>query len=240
MKIVKFYATTLAVFVLALFIVQMPAFAQNLKGNGNLKSETRNVSGFKGIDVGGGFTVELVQGKDENVRIEADENLLSNIKTDVKNGVLRIYNDKSLSTSKGLKAYITVKQLNSIEISGGVKLIGKSTFKADAFKLDLSGGSKVNLAIDTKNLTADMSGASKVELTGKADELSMNMSGASNVSAQELEAKRVKIEASGASRVKVYARESLDITASGASAVYYKGSPRITADTSAAARISKL
>ncbi len=239
MKITKIYATTVAVFVFAL-LMQVPAFAQHLKGNGNLKSETRKVSGFKGIDIGGGFAVELTQGKDESVRIEADENLLSNIKTEVKNGILHIYNDKGISTSKGLKAYITAKQLNSIDISGGVKVTGKSTFKADAFKMDLSGGSKVTLAIDTKSLEADMSGASKVDLTGKADELNMNLSGASNVNTQELESKRVTIEASGASKVKVFARESLDINASGASAVFYKGSPKISSETSAAARISKL
>jgi len=240
MKIVKFYATTVAIFVTALLLASVPLMAQQLRGNGNIKTENRNVSGFEGINVSGGFNVEVTQGNDEGVRLEAEENLLGNIKTEVRNGVLHIYNDKSLSTNKGMKAYITVKELRSIEISGGVKVAGNSTFKTNKFDLEMSGGSNVKLALDTKQLTADMSGASKVDLTGQADEVNMDMSGASKVEAEDLVAKRVKIQASGASKVKVYAKDALNINASGASSVYYKGSPTVNTDVSAAARVSKL
>ncbi|WP_347159917.1 head GIN domain-containing protein [Pontibacter chitinilyticus] len=240
MKIIKFYVTNVAVFILALLLAHVPAMAQQLRGNGEMKTEDRNVSGFTGIEVSGGFAVEVTQGSDEGVRLEAEGNLLPNIKTEVKNGVLHIYNDKSLSTNKGMRAYVTVKELRKIAISGGVKVTGKSTFKADKFDLDMSGGSVVILALNTQQLTADMSGASKVELTGTADVMHMEMSGASKVEAADLVAKRVKVGASGASKVKVYAKEALDINASGASVVYYKGSPTVSSDVSAAARVSKI
>lgn len=203
-------------------------------------SQTREVSGFKGINVSGGFAVEITQGSHEGVRIEAQENLLENIRTEVKNGVLRIYNEGSISTNKGMKAYVTVKELNRINISGGVKVTGKSTFKADAFDLDMSGGSKVQLALQTKRLTMDMSGASKVTLTGRADEVVMDMSGASSVDAADLEADRVKVGASGASKVQVYAKKTLNVNASGATKVNYKGDPTVTSSVSAAAKISKM
>jgi len=240
MKIVKFYAVTVAVFVMSLLLASVPLMAQQLRGNGNIKTQNRNVSGFEGINVSGGFEVEISQGNNEGVRLEAEENLLDNIKTEVRNGVLHIYNDKSLSTNKDMKAYITVKELRSVNISGGVKVTGNSTFKADKFDLDMSGGSNVKLALNTKLLTAGMSGASKVELSGQADEVNMDMSGASKVEAADLVANRVKIGASGASKVKVYAKDALDINASGASTVYYKGSPTVNTDVSAAARVSKL
>ena len=237
MRILKFYSTALA---LMLMLVSVPLVAQHLKGNGNMQTQDRKVSGFTGIDVSGGFSVEITQGNNESVRLEAEENLLDNIKTEVRDGVLRIYNDRSLSSTKGMKAYITVKQLDKIEIRGGVKVVGKSTFKTNTMKLDMSGGSKVTLAVDAKQVRADMSGASKVELTGKTEELTMEMSGASNVDASELIARDVRVGASGASKVKVHADKMLHIDASGASAVYYKGSPSITSETSAAAKISRL
>lgn len=239
MKILKFYTTSLAM-ALVLMLADLPLAAQQLKGNGNVQTQTRNVSGYTGIDVSGGFAVEITQGSNEGVRLEAEENLLDNIRTEVKNGVLHIYNDKSLSSTKGMKAYITIKELNKIDISGGVKVVGNSTFKTNTMVLDLSGASKVALTVEAKQLKADMSGASKVELKGKAEELKMEMSGASNVDASELIAKDVKIGASGASKVKVHADNTLDINASGASAVQYKGKPSITSDTSAAARISRM
>ncbi|MCC9138511.1 head GIN domain-containing protein [Pontibacter silvestris] len=239
MKIAKSYAIVIFLFALMLS-ASTPALAQQLRGNGNTRSQTRNVSGFKGIDVSGGFIVELTQGNKESVKLEAEENLLNNIATEVKDGVLHIYNKNSLYSSRAMKAYVTVQELNSIDISGGVKVEGVSTFKASGLSLDMSGGSSVKLALDTKELKADMSGASKLELTGKADKVILDMSGASKVEAADLEAGIVRVEASGASKVKLFAKEALDINASGASVVYYKGTPSITAATSAAARVSKL
>ncbi|MDX5421395.1 MAG: DUF2807 domain-containing protein [Hymenobacteraceae bacterium] len=242
MNTIKFYTIALSVIAMALLLLDLPAMAQrnHIKGEGEVVSQTRNVSGFKGIDVSGGFAVELTQGSKEGVRIEAQENLHGRIKTEVKDGVLHIYNEGGISTSKGLKAYVTVRELNKVSISGGVKVTGNSTFKADAFDLDLSGGSKVTLAINTKKLNTDMSGASKVMLSGVADEVRMDMSGASKVDASELEAKRVHVEASGASDVKVYAKNELNVNASGATKVAYKGSPSVSSSVSAAAKIFKM
>jgi hypothetical protein len=240
MKIIQFYVTSLIMLVLALLLADAPLMAQQLRGNGNMQTQDRDVSGFKGINVSGGFAVEVTQGNQESLRIEAEENLLGNIRTEVRGGVLHIYNEDGVTSNKGMKAYITMRELNSVDISGGVKVTGKSSFRTDALKLDISGASKVTMDINTKKLDADMSGASKIELTGKADVLEMDMSGASKVEAADLQAKRVKVEASGASKIKVYATDELDINASGATVVHYKGSPSISAETSSAARISKL
>ncbi|TXK33743.1 DUF2807 domain-containing protein [Pontibacter qinzhouensis] len=240
MKVIKFYATTLAFFVFALLLVETPVLAQQLKGNGNIKKESRKASGFTGIDVSGGFAVEITQGNNEGVVLEAEDNLLGQISTEVKNGVLHIYNKESITSSKGMKAYITIKELKAIDISGGVKVTGNSTFKTNTLNIDMSGGSKVTLAMDVKTLNTDMSGAAKVDFSGRADNVKLDLSGASKVTADKLEAKKVKVEASGASKVNVFAKESLEIEASGASHVAYKGSPSISAETSAAAKVSKL
>ncbi|MFD2999817.1 head GIN domain-containing protein [Pontibacter toksunensis] len=240
MKGIKIYTASLCVFVMALLLAEAPLMAQQLRGNGNIQTQNRNVSDFKGINVSGGFAVEITQGNQESLRLEADENLLDNIKTEVRNGVLHIYNEDGVTTKKGMKAYITLRELNSIDISGGVKVTGNSPFKTDALKMDMSGASNVKLDINTNKLEADMSGASKVELTGRADEVRMDMSGASKIEAADLQAKRMKVQASGASKVRVYATETLDIDASGATSVAYKGSPSITAETSSAAKITKI
>ncbi|RDV14457.1 DUF2807 domain-containing protein [Pontibacter diazotrophicus] len=240
MKGINSYTTSLFVFLIALMFTTTPLMAQQLRGNGNIQTQDRNVSDFRGINVSGGFAVEITQGNQESLRLEAEENLLSNIRTEVRNGVLHIYNEGNVTTNKGMKAYITIRELNSVDISGGVKVTGNSTFRTDALELDMSGASKVNLDINTNRLEADMSGASKIELTGRADEVDMDMSGASKVEAADLQAKRVKVEASGASKVRVYATEALDINASGATSISYRGSPSITSETSSAARISKI
>ncbi len=240
MKRINIYFVALVAFALAFLLPDTSLQAQQLHGNGNLQTQEREVSGFDRIDVSGGFVVELVQGNRESLRLEAEENLLGSIKTEVRNGVLHIYTKDGVNTSKGMKAFVTMRKLSGMDISGGVKIIGKSPFRMDALKLDMSGAAKITMEINAKELDADISGASRLELTGRADQVKMDLSGASKVEATGLEVKVLKAEASGASKMKVYAKESLEIDASGASAVYYKGSPRITAETSAGARVSRL
>ncbi|WP_299758800.1 head GIN domain-containing protein [uncultured Pontibacter sp.] len=241
MKIKNLHTAAFGILYFAFLLMNVSvAEAQNLRGNGKITTQNRSVSNIKGIDVSGGFVVELTQGSNEGVRLEVEENLIDYVKTEVRNGVLHIYNEKSISTSKGMKAYVTLQDLESIDVSGGVKVVGNSTFKPATLKMDMSGGSSIKLSVNTKQVKGDMSGASKIELVGKADEVIIDMSGASRVDASGLEANEVKVQASGASSVKVFAQKSLDINASGASVVYYKGSPSITSDVSAAARVGKL
>ncbi len=240
MKNLNSLATALCAFLFVFLLANVEAQAQRTKGNGNLKTESRQVGTFTGIKVSGGFDVELKQGNQQSLKLEVEENLMDQVKTEVKNGVLHIYTTGSINAQKGMRAFVTVKQLDQLAISGGVNVKGLSTFKTSEFKMDLSGGSNVTLALDVNKLDADMSGASKVSLTGRANDVKMDMSGASNVDAQKLTAKNVYIDASGASKIKVTANDKLDINASGASHILYAGKPSITTNTSAASRISKL
>lgn len=216
------------------------SLAQALRGNGNIISESRALTGITGLDVSGGFTVEITQGSNEGIRLEAESNLIGNIVTEVRNGVLHIYNDESITTSKPMKAYVTLKQLERLYITGGVKVTAASTIKSERLRMDLSGGSSVKLALDASTLEADLSGASRVNITGQLSELVAVMSGASKLEAQEVEVKDARVRASGASIVKVMATEKLDVDASGASVVYYAGSPRVSTSVSGAARVGKL
>lgn len=240
MKNFTFYSTTFCSIVFAFILFSSQVIGQQVQGNGNLQTQTRKVANFTSINVSGGFSVEIKQGKQEELRIETEEDLMDNIKSEVKNGVLHLSSEGSINSRKGMKAYITVTELNKVNISGGVKVVGLSTFKASNFDLDVSGGSNVKLALDAKKIDADLGGGSKVVLTGKADEITLDMSGAANVDTREVIAKKVKVSASGASNVKVHATEDLDINASGASHVAYTGSPKINAETTAAGRISRL
>ena len=182
------------------------SFASCVKGSGNLASETRDVDSFSGVDVSGVFQVEIVAQKDFGIEIEADDNLLSLIKTEVRGGVLRIETEKRVSASNPLKVRISAPDIESIEASGA---------------------SRVSLA-DVKNdeLRVDTSGASKVSINGETANLTIEVSGASSIDAENLKAENATVDASGASHVSVFAVSDLKSDASGASKIVYSGSPK--------------
>jgi len=178
-------------------------FGGGVKGSGNVGTENRDIKGFKSIDVSGVFNVEVVAQKDFSVQVEADDNLLQYIKTEVHDGVLEISTTKRIKSKNGLKIRIAAPDLEGVEASGVAKIL-VSDLKNANFKVDTSG-------------------ASKVELAGVTDKLNIEVSGASKIDAENLTARAATIDSSGASKINVFATESVRVDASGASKITYSG-----------------
>src|SRR5687767_8192649 len=83
------------------------SFVSGVRGSGVAGSEVRNISDFSGVDVGGVFQVEILAGKEFEVVIEADENLLQFIKTDVESGVLKISTRERLKSDNPIRVRIS-------------------------------------------------------------------------------------------------------------------------------------
>lgn len=107
--------------------------------------------------------------------------------------------------------------------------------------VDASGGADVDIAgIDSRECKADVSGGSDVTLSGRARMLSASCSGGADLMASKLESADCNISCSGAGTAYVYATESLDAKASGASDIYYYGNPKnVSRDTSSSSSIKK-
>ncbi len=198
-----------------------------IKGSGNVIKETREVSGFHGIDIGGAYEVILIKAAQEKIVLEVDDNLLPYITTKVFGGILEIENDKDFRNTTKLKVTIYFKMIDEIELSGAASLFSEDVLKAESIEIDASGASDINLKLDTDRLEADFSGASKVELSGRAGNVEIDASGATVYNAIELETENCEIDASGAAVARIWVTGKLGLEASGASSVRYKGSPSI-------------
>jgi hypothetical protein len=191
----------------------------SVSGSGNVVKETRNVSPFKSIDVGGIFKVEVTAQKDFGVEIETDDNLLQYIKTEVDGGVLRIESEKRFSSHAPILVRVSAPDIENIEASG-----------ASSVSLDNLKNSK--LGIDT-------SGASKIFVNGETAKLTVDVSGASKIDAENLKAENANIDASGASSVTVNVSNELNADASGASRIVYSGNLKnVIRKTSGASSVS--
>lgn len=181
------------------------SFTSGIKGSAVAATEPRTATGFTGVDVGGIFQVEITAGKDFSVEVDADDNLLQYIKTDVDNGVLHIETTQRISSHTPLRVRISAPEIERIEASG-------------ASKVALAGVKNSSLDIDT-------SGASKVKIEGETTEVRVEVSGASSIDAESLKARTASVDASGASSVTVFVTERLVSDASGASKISYAGNP---------------
>lgn len=212
-----------------------------IKGDGNVVKQERSVSPFSGIEVGGAFHVFLTQGSSEALVVEADENLLDIIKTEVKGNTLSIKTTKDISDSKALNIYVTFKDLKELDVSGACHLTGENKFKVGDLDMDCSGASDVTLKLAGENMNIDCSGASQIELYGSAGSLYLDVSGASHLDAADLEVKNCEADISGASHAKIYVTGELSADVSGAGSLKYKGDAVIKQhDVSGAGSMKKL
>jgi len=115
------------------------------KANAQQKTEDRHVSGFHGIDVSGPYDVTLTQGNTESVKVEAPEDVIRHVTTEVENGILKIYDDRHnfhwgdlFSHHKKIMVYVAIKDVNSIVVSGSGDVTFHNGLHADKMNLHVS------------------------------------------------------------------------------------------------------
>lgn len=204
------------------------SFAQVVINDKN--AEIRNVGSFSGIKVSGGIDVYLSQGQDYAIAVSASEDKFRDaIHTEVRNGILMIsYNNENIlkfDNNKNLRAYISFKDLSSIEASGACDINFKDKFFTNSFRLKLSGACEIKGAIAVKDLDLEISGATTVRLTGTVENIKLKASGASDLKKYELVTENCIASISGASDIRMTVNKSLSVKASGASSFYYYGNP---------------
>ena len=203
------------------------SFAQDLTVH-DPNAEKRNHSGFHSVRVESGVDLYISQGNEEAVVVSASHREdRDKIVTEVTNGVLHIYIDHgSWGLSGGnrmLKAYVSVKTIQSIVAGGGSDVYIEGVLRSDKLELGFSGGSDGKGEVDAGQLTVTISGGSDANLKGRAGTASITASGGSDFLGQGLSADVVRAEANGGSDVHITVNKELSASASGGSDVYYSG-----------------
>jgi hypothetical protein len=210
-------------------LVSAVLFAQKTINDPN--AEPRNLSGFHAIKISNAFDVYISQGNEDAVAISASKaEYREKIITKVENGVLIIRFDDDKKFWKGwngdktkLKAYISVKKLDKLDVSGACDVYFEDGISAEELYVNLSGASDLKGKIEAKKLRFVISGASDATISGNAADLSIDASGASDFKGFEMVTNYCTAEASGASSVNITVNKELNAKASGASSVRFKG-----------------
>lgn len=192
-----------------------------VSGSGQLESETREVSGFTGIELSGNGEVTIEQGNTESLTIEADDNLLPVLTSEVENSVLRLGTKPrtTVRTRNPIRYRVTLQDLTSIELSGSGS-VSAANLRTDALQVDISGSGTMDLA-------------------GSANEQEVEVSGSGAYDAAELRSQTVGVDISGSGKATVTASEQLRVDISGSGTVTYSGDPEIDQSISGSGRLIK-
>ena len=208
---------TLTVLALALLLFSGCRLA-GVKGNGDIRTEKRDVQNFTTLVADGGMQVNWTTGAPA-LSVTTDENLMKYIRTNMSGDKLQIEWSKTLRPTRSVKINIASPSLRGVEMNGAVRLTAAN----------LSGA----------NFFIEANGATRVTLDGAVDELAASLTGASRLDAERLQTRNAELSITGAGRADVSASEVLKVAVSGAGRVTYRGNPRVRKEINGAGSVKK-
>lgn len=208
--------------------------AQDTKTFSDPNATTRTLSGsFTGISVSSGVDLYITQGNEESLAVSAsDEKYMSRFKTEVVNGVLKIYYDNNGVTwtdhkSRKLKAWVSFKTLEKLQGSAGASVTVKGSLSAGNLDMKFSSGSEFDGTIAAKQITVDQNSGSELNISGSAEKLNIEVSSGANFKGYDLAVDYCDARASSGGEVKITINKELSAKANSGGGIRYKGAALI-------------
>jgi hypothetical protein len=214
-------------------------FGSGVTGNSTVAEESRSVTEeFTEVHASEGLDVYVTQSDQFSIEVEADENVIDLIGTDIKDGELRIHCIENIGRATK-KIYVTLPEITSLESSSGADLSVTETITATDLNLHASSGSDLSIEVEAQDITAHTSSGADIRISGKTQHLKADASSGSDIKAQELLAETCNAEASSGADISVNVSEKLVAVASSGADVKYTGDASVESTKSAAGSIRK-
>ena len=203
---------------------------KGVKGNGDVTTITRSTGEYDNIKCGGSMDFKLVEGKEGQITIKGESNLLEYIVTEVKNGtlVVKVRNGKNINPSNNKPLLITIpyKDIDGVSLAGSGDVWNEGTIRFNDFSSAVAGSGDLILSIDVENAKASVSGSGDLTLKGKATSFKARVSGSGDIHGFKLDSKNVDASIAGSGDISVNCNGGeLKARVAGSGDIEYRGNP---------------
>jgi hypothetical protein len=233
---------TFSFLILCLFVALFSTAQQVNDAN----AEQRQVSNFHKIEVSNGIQLLLTQGGTEAVAVSAsDPEYRQNIRTEVSNGVLKIYYDKNFmkqlnNGNKKLKAYVSFKDLDGLDANSGSLVNVQNAVNVNSLEMEATSGAQIKGEFNVSKLNVDQNSGSIVRISGKTSTIKVEGSSGSIFDGFDMVSENCDAETSSGAIIHITVNKELNAEASSGGLVHYKGNGMIrNVNTSSGGSISK-
>lgn len=215
---------------------------EQVEGSGNVIEETRDVRDFSRVRLAGFGRLHIERGETESLRIEAEDNFMQYITTEVKGEELDIRWQKNIvvTNNKPINFYLTVKSLDTITLDGAGD-IEAPDMRAETFTVNANGAGNFDLLdLEADTFVVTLSGAGNVMVTGEVTAQTVEINGLGRYQARDLTSEKAKIEINAAGSATMRVSTDLDATINGAGSIDYYGNPTVSQRVNGVGRISRI
>ncbi|MBG8553331.1 head GIN domain-containing protein [Hymenobacter guriensis] len=210
-----------------------------VRGSGPMTSENRSIRDFTELELPIDAEVYLTQGLTQEVRVEAQRNILDVLETDVEGNRLHIdFGRTTVRKHDRIRVYLTTPTLSRVILAGSGRIESTNTWLLPRLEVSISGSGSTDLACEQATAVATtISGSGRANWRGNAARHEISISGSGQVNSYDLDTDAVDVDLVGSGRARVSATEKLDVRISGSGNVYYKGEPSINTQISGSGRV---
>jgi hypothetical protein len=197
------------------------------RGEGPIVVQSVELPDLEGIKVSIDADVYLTQGPIQSIEIEGEENVIESLDLDVDRGIWKIRFDGCVRRYEPLRIYITLDELEEVELAGSGTIYSENFFTTNNLDLKISGAGNIDLAVYADKVDGTISGSGQILLEGTTKRFDHKVSGAGDIRSFGLLAEKGDAKISGSGFMEVYAEDRLDVKISGSGNVYYRGNPNL-------------
>jgi hypothetical protein len=210
--------------------------------NSQITKKVLELPDFKAIYVNSNYSVYLKQTNKQEVTVEANTDIFTASEFKVENGILMINLEKKadnasksiwakiddIKLSPNMKVYISVKDINEIQVNANGKVISENSISSNDLTLGVNGSGSMDLDIKGNAVKAEVTGSGTLALRGYATSLDLFVSGPGNLSAFNFPLEDAKVKVSGAGTCELNVTNSLTAVVMGNGIIKHKGSTKTT------------
>lgn len=211
------------------FFVLFSAVSAVAQDDDNWNSKSYELGEFNKIYLEGAFKVYLIQGNECELTVKTtNEDIFDDLIIKNENGKLHIKLDRDFFLFSRVNLYVTFKQLEQLEVEGGVNMKTRGYIDLNDFSMSVEGGAKIEMDVKADVISFTGEGGFLFELKGVTKSLEVKISGAGNVDAKDLKAQNVDFRVEGFGTGSVHAVKTLNARIEGVGKIRYKGDPKVT------------
>ncbi|MEM8582995.1 MAG: head GIN domain-containing protein [Bacteroidota bacterium] len=213
---------------------------RNITASNNVITEDRDLQGFDEIKVCCSIAVDLHQSNSFGVEVEAPDNVLQYVRTEVVGDRLEIGMESNVNirNNRRIRVRVSMPSLEAVGVSSSSTLEGHGTFQGGDLDIQCSSSGRMELDFEGDDIDAVVNSSGTIKLAGSADRVDVNSSSSGSFNAYDLQSRRARINSSSSSSVKISVSEDLNAKASSSASVRYRGQPNnVNTDSSSGASI---
>lgn len=215
-----------------------------INGEGDVVSETRDVTGYTSVTLDMDGTVNYIQDSAYALVIRGQQNILDRIETVVVNNKLEIRYKKNviIGFHEPIVVEVNAPDVSTLSIDGSGQINMFDMWETYSCDLNVSGSGDINLAsVYAHDISANISGSGNINVAwGLASYEDLNISGSGTIDMLEVEADTVYASISASGNILVWAVKYLNATISGSGNIKYKGNPVLDSHISGSGNVIHL